>query len=177
MTDFQIKILNMCETDSGRISEIARECCLEKWTEEDYKQEANRKNSIALIATADRIEDRDIVGFLIARLHLTEQNETSDALHPFENYEMDILNIGVIRRYRKKGVGGLLLEQSKRVASREKASDVWLEVRESNLDAVEFYQKRGFEKIQKRNKFYSNPTENAVVMKLVLDRQLSQSKT
>ena len=47
----------------------------------------------------------------------------------------------------------------------EDTEDIFLEVRESNQIAINFYLKAGFEKISVRKRFYSNPTENALIMK------------
>jgi hypothetical protein len=42
---------------------------------------------------------------------------------------------------------------------------ITLEVRESNLPAIELYEKSGFERMGIRKNFYSNPAENAIVMR------------
>ena len=42
----------------------------------------------------------------------------------------------------------------------------YLEVRESNLVAISFYEKLGFERVGMRKNFYTAPTENAVLMAL-----------
>lgn len=47
-----------------------------------------------------------------------------------------------------------------------KAEKWYLEVRESNLGAISFYEKLGFERVGIRKNFYTAPTENAVLMAL-----------
>ena len=47
-----------------------------------------------------------------------------------------------------------------------KAEKWYLEVRESNLVAISFYEKLGFERVGMRKNFYTAPTENAVLMAL-----------
>ena len=47
-----------------------------------------------------------------------------------------------------------------------KAEKWYLEVRESNLWAIQFYEKLGFERVGMRKIFYTAPTENAVLMAL-----------
>ena len=47
--------------------------------------------------------------------------------------------------------------------------DIFLEVRESNVSARALYVKLGFAEIGKRKKYYSNPTEDAILMKLSLN--------
>jgi ribosomal-protein-alanine N-acetyltransferase len=45
------------------------------------------------------------------------------------------------------------------------AESIWLEVRESNTAALTFYQKNDFNRMYTRKNFYTNPSENAIVMK------------
>lgn len=42
---------------------------------------------------------------------------------------------------------------------------VWLEVRASNADAIAFYQHAGFAIAGRRTSYYSQPTEDAIVMR------------
>ena len=43
--------------------------------------------------------------------------------------------------------------------------EIFLEVRESYTPAIKLYEKCGFERLSVRKNFYSNPTENAIVMR------------
>ncbi len=52
---------------------------------------------------------------------------------------------------------------------------ITLEVRESNSEAVNFYCRRGFVEISKRNNFYNNPRENALILKLVISASADES--
>jgi ribosomal-protein-alanine N-acetyltransferase len=45
---------------------------------------------------------------------------------------------------------------------------VYLEVRESNLGAIAFYERLGFSSNGRRNNYYRNPDEAAVCMKKIL---------
>ena len=47
-----------------------------------------------------------------------------------------------------------------------KTKDIFLEVRESNKVAINFYKKNNFKEISIRKNYYSEPTENAIIMKL-----------
>ena len=70
-----------------------------------------------------------------------------------------ILNFAVSKEFRNKGIGDLLYKEV------EKVSDglVSLEVRVSNLNAIKFYQKRGFVEVAIRKGYYSNG-EDAILM-------------
>ena len=71
----------------------------------------------------------------------------------------EILAIATIEEYRNKGIAQELLDKIK-------TKDIFLEVRESNQVAINFYKKNRFKEISIRKNYYSEPTENAVIMKL-----------
>ena len=71
----------------------------------------------------------------------------------------EILSIATIEKYRNKGIAQELLDKIK-------TKDIFLEVRESNQTAINFYKKNNFKEIRIRKNYYSEPTENAIIMKL-----------
>lgn len=139
--------------DITDVLEIEKECSLSHWSWEDYQKEIARDNSLVVIA---EIENK-MCGFLVAR---------------FSTIEADILNIGVNPTYQKLGIGGNLLKYMLVKTCEMPIKSVWLEVRESNINAVGFYKKKGFEQIQIRKNFYSHPVEDAIVMKYDLKNSI-----
>ena len=71
----------------------------------------------------------------------------------------EILAIATIEEYRNKGIAQKLLNKIK-------IKNIFLEVRESNQTAINFYKKNNFKEISIRKNYYSEPTENAIIMKL-----------
>lgn len=71
----------------------------------------------------------------------------------------EILSIATIEKYRNKSIAQELLDKIK-------TKDIFLEVRESNQTAINFYKKNNFKEIRIRKNYYSEPTENAIIMKL-----------
>ena len=71
----------------------------------------------------------------------------------------EILAIAAVEEYRNKGIAQELLDKIK-------TKNIFLEVRESNQVAINFYKKNNFKEISIRKNYYSEPTENAVIMKL-----------
>lgn len=71
----------------------------------------------------------------------------------------EILAIATIEKYRNKSIAQELLDKIK-------TKDIFLEVRESNQTAINFYKKNNFKEIRIRKNYYSEPTENAIIMKL-----------
>ena len=88
-----------------------------------------------------------IAGFLVARALAADERE--------------ILNLAVAPEFRGKGVARALLDQ----AFEAFRGSVFLEVRESNLVAQEFYNSLGFKELSRRKRYYESPPETAIVMK------------
>ena len=78
--------------------------------------------------------------------------------------EGDLANIAVLPRCRGEGLGGALLDEILKKAFSDGASQMFLEVRESNSPAIGLYRSRSFTEIGKRKRYYKNPTEDAVLM-------------
>ena len=93
-------------------------------------------------------QDSAVVGFVVAR--------------PVAEREWEILNLAVAPGSRRQGVGRRLLDD---VLTRH-PGDFYLEVRESNQAARRFYEGLGFQVLTKRVRYYSDPGESAIVMKL-----------
>lgn len=95
------------------------------------------------------VEDDHVAGFLVSR-------ETAPG-------EREILNIAVELSERRSGIARRLI-----AAELERARGQWfLEVRESNLAALNLYKACGFQEAGRRPSYYHNPTEPGIVMKLI----------
>ncbi len=104
-------------------------------------------NFIILAGDKDRV-----VGYLMFNL-VMEQSE--------------LLRITVDEDFRRRGVAGELM---KRYIDELKgtADSSLLEVRESNAPAIALYETCGYKKIATRKGYYSEPSEDAIVMSLEL---------
>ena len=74
-----------------------------------------------------------------------------------------ILNVAVFPEYRGQGIGKSLVSYLIKMY-KDKLRFLTLEVRPSNLAAVNLYTSLGFEKAGERPSYYSNPTENALLL-------------
>jgi len=104
---------------------------------------------VALVACA---EPGGIAGFVIARCGV----------------EWEIENVVVDERMRQRGIGRLLIQEVIRGARERGATDVFLEVRESNAAARGLYANTGFKEVGRRAWYYQNLDEDALVLRLLL---------
>jgi ribosomal-protein-alanine N-acetyltransferase len=77
-----------------------------------------------------------------------------------------VYNVAVGEAFRKKGVGSALLRSLVTYCQKHDFAFLTLEVRESNAAARSLYAHFGFVKVGERKDFYTEPTENAVLMTL-----------
>ena len=75
-----------------------------------------------------------------------------------------ISNVAVSPECRRLGIADKLIESLIKRANERNLSFVTLEVRESNLPAIELYRKFGFSDVGMRRNYYNRPTENAILM-------------
>ncbi len=142
----------------NEILKIHERCGLSKWTIKDYKNEFNRIDSRQVIVTIHKT----IVGFAVMRLIIPYQTNGTSNLF-FE--EAEIFNIAVDPKLQNRGVGKTLLEKLVAVSLSSGVKTIWLEVRESNYKATNFYKKNNFYYIYTRQNYYQSPSENAWIMK------------
>ena len=115
-----------------------------------FKNSAFSKESIENLVKADNsfiyayLIDEKICGYLMV-------------LDSIDVYE--ILAIATVEEYRNKGIAQELLDKIK-------TKDIFLEVRKSNEKAINFYKKNNFKQISIRKGYYSDPTEDAIIMKM-----------
>ncbi len=80
--------------------------------------------------------------------------------------EAHMLNFAIHPEWRKKGLAARLLDHALAFLKRKNAADFFLEVRESNDDAIKLYREFGFEMIGRRKRYYVETNEDALVMHL-----------
>lgn len=83
--------------------------------------------------------------------------------------EVELLKIVVSQQQRRRGIGRLLLLTLVQFCSTNGYSTIHLEVRQSNRDGCEFYRKCGFSQTGMRRKYYTNPSDNAILMMREID--------
>jgi len=104
-----------------------------------------------------------IVGYIMCKME-----------HGFSNFKKlgfvkkgHVVSIAVMNEHRSKGFGSALVNESITGVKIRQCSELYLEVRCSNNDAVKLYEKLGFSIIQ-RSKTYYRDGEDAYVMAIDL---------
>lgn len=96
-------------------------------------------------------ENEQIVGFLIAH------REPHGILH--------IVTIDVLKAWRRRRVGSLLMEAAERWARTRALRIVGLETAQDNLAAQKFYQSRGYRKVDEVEHYYADGSAAWIMVK------------
>jgi ribosomal-protein-alanine N-acetyltransferase len=84
----------------------------------------------------------------------------------------DMINFVVQKDYQRMGVGSSLFNKVLEQCRKENATEILLEVRASNIPAISFYKKFGFQQIATRKQYYKNK-EDACILRKDLYENLS----
>ena len=79
--------------------------------------------------------------------------------------EGQITNVATHQDHRRKGLAGQVVAALLTEARARGIAFVTLEVRESNATAIHLYEKFGFATVGRRPRFYTGPTEAALLMR------------
>ncbi len=149
------RIRRMTPTDLGCVIEIARsQRDAPNWPPAAYQAAIDPQSSplrIALVAYDS--SSGEAVGFAIA-----------SALPPQSELETIAVAAGAERR----GVGGRLFAALALELKSAQVTEVMLEVRASNRPALAFYAALGFEATGRRTRYYVDPVEDALLLRLKL---------
>jgi ribosomal-protein-alanine N-acetyltransferase len=146
-------ISSMTEHDLLEVVDIEESSGLSRWGWEAYHHELLGAAG-TIMRVARRTEESSaapfILGFLAAKICGTE-------LH--------INNIAVRQDFRLCGIGGALLDEGLKSGARSGGRVALLETRVSNVSARALYRSRGFRDAGVRRSYYSDPMEDALIMK------------
>lgn len=141
-----IILRDMTEDDIEQVLEIESQSFSTPWTRNAFLIEL-RENMLAQYIVAQ--VDEKVVGYAGIWKILNEGH---------------ITNIAVLKDYRGKGIGNVLIEGLIWYCSKNNLDSMTLEVRESNTVAQNLYKKYGFVNSGIRPKYYGDNGENAIIM-------------
>lgn len=139
----------MEEKDIDAVSCLERECFSTPWSPKGFYDALALDTSIFM--TACHPDTGEVVGYC--------------GLYTAAD-EGEITNVAVSAQERGKRIAERLLWKVFAAAADRGVRNIYLEVRMSNDSAIRLYRRIGFEMCGKRKRFYSNPEEDAYVMKL-----------
>lgn len=145
---FEIKRLS--EDSAKAVSEIEKICFSHPWSEATVASEI--KSSFADFFGA--FCGDELAGYIGGR---TIAGET------------EIFNVAVKPEFRRKGIAKALIEKFTEASRQKETQQIFLEVRTSNLGAINLYEKCGFVFCGIRKDYYDDPKENAILMRLAFD--------
>ncbi len=126
----------MSEPDLDRVAAIERAVFPEPWTRDCFRLDMTLPGVLCLVAE----EAGDVAGYLIA----------------WRDQGAHVANIAVAPGFRRRGIGAALMEAADEYGRSHGECRLWLEVRERNLDAQQFYLELGFGETGRRPGYYTN---------------------
>jgi len=136
----EVKIEDASIKFLDKFYEIEKQCFIrEAFTKQQIAYLLTDYNAISLVA---RVND-EIAGFVIGRIDIVRNT-------PFGH----ILTVDIASSYRRKGIAQKLLREIEAVFKERGIKECRLEVREDNVAASNLYQKLGYEKAGKLEKYY-----------------------
>lgn len=141
----EIKIRNLNAMDLDQIMEVEKACFTLPWSKDAFTKELLNKLAYYHCAT---VIDK-VIGYMGMWKILDEGH---------------ITNVAVLPEYRNKGVATLLINRMIEVCKCSEINSITLEVRQSNYEAINLYEKFGFKSMGKRPNYYQKPIENAIIM-------------
>ena len=142
-----MKIEKMTSAHLDGVCAIENECFAHPWSRRSLETALLDSQSLFYAA----VDDGNVVGYIGMSFVFDE------------GY---IYNVAVTGESRRKGIGSALIRTLVTHCKKEGFAFLTLEVRESNAAARSLYRHFGFIKVGERKNYYSDPTENAVLMTL-----------
>lgn len=140
-----INIRQMEHADLDEVIQIEAAIFSVPWTKTAFEDSLKMKNTYYLVAD----KGREIVGYC-------------GYYQAFE--EANIVNVAVKAAARQKGVARAMLKRLMADGRKNGITNFVLEVRQSNVSAIQLYQSLGFTEIGIRKCFYTAPVEDAKIM-------------
>ena len=141
----EITFRKMTAEDAEQVAEIDFKSFSVPWRMTDYWKYAQEKNIEAVVGEIEK----KIVAYAAAFVS-------------FE--EAEVFKIAVEPELRGQGLGSKIFAELIQAVKKRGAKAITLEVRPSNVAAVKMYESFGLKSVGRRKNYYTNPTEDALIM-------------
>lgn len=142
-------IKKMGVDDVDEVVEIENQSFSDPWKKEFFLDEISNALAYPLVAKLNQ----NVVGYACLWIFLGE---------------LQIANIAVTPLFRKKGIGEKIMEKIISYAELNFLKRITLDVRESNKEAINLYNKFGFKIVGKRGNYYRFPVEDSLILEKIL---------
>ena len=139
-------ITNMNAGHISQIAQLEKLCFSDPWSENSVASELENPLSLWLVAE----EDGSVAGYVGSQ---TVMDET------------DMMNIAIHPDHRRQGIAAALIETLIGELKEKGSRCLTLEVRASNENARNLYEKLGFQQAGIRKNYYRNPKEDAIILR------------
>lgn len=136
----------MDQSHVKQVAQLEAVCFSAPWSEGSVRSELTNPLSLWLVA----LEENRVVGYVGSQSVLGES---------------DMMNLAVMPEYRGQGIATELVCRLISQLSAKGNYCLTLEVRISNMPAIMLYEKLGFTQVGKRPNYYSDPKEDALILR------------
>ena len=145
MSDTELRRLEL--RDLNAIEEVERSSYPTPWSRSMFASELAKPSSICLGAFDS--DTGELVGYLVISRYV-------DAWH--------VMNVAVAPEHRRRGIATSLLERLFELTAGRGRRGYTLEVRVSNREAIQLYERLGFRPRGVRRGYYTDNREDALIM-------------
>ena len=157
-TQYQIRPMQMDDLDA--IMQIEPTIYSHPWTRGNFSDSLQNGYSGWVLEDLSLGKTSEMIGYSLLMMIMDEAH---------------LLNLSVAKHMQKQGLGRFLLEHMQKIAKIHKATNMFLEVRPSNISAIALYENIGFCEISVRRGYYpadpkvsATGREDAILMGLAL---------
>ena len=129
-----------------QVAELEKLCFSMPWSEKSVASELSNPLSLWVVA----VEGDTVAGYVGSQSVMGEA---------------DMMNLAVRPEYRRSGIGKELVTELILKLQKNQVHCLTLEVRASNEAAILLYDKLGFIQVGRRPNYYSNPKEDALILR------------
>lgn len=140
-----MEIVSMEEKHIKQLAQIEIDCFSDPWSEKSFQEELGNDNALFIVAQ----ENDEVLGYIGCHTVLDE------------GY---IANVATSINHRRCGIAKKLIDEILFKAQQKNLSFLTLEVRSSNLPAINLYANADFKTVGTRKNYYTKPTEDAILM-------------
>lgn len=149
-----MNILPMTEQTVPQVADLEHRSFSTPWSEKSIREELSNEWALWYVA----LEGDSFLGYIGIQYGLDGG---------------DIMTIATEPDYRGKSIGKALIRHVLEIFKEKHLQYLTLEVRPSNAPALKLYETLGFSQVGKRKNYYRNPTEDALLLTLQLEEEIS----